>query len=91
MRQAHSRLYGAMLAAPVVGLLMPQVALAAFVKLSGPMPDFGDVFDFRISPDSSHVVYVADQETDEVWELYVADDGQTQFGLYLPLVVRGSG
>jgi len=28
------------------------------------------VFDFRISPDSSRVVYVADQETDGTFELY---------------------
>lgn len=40
------------------------------VKLNGSLPDGADVVNFRISPDSSRVVYKADQETDGVNELY---------------------
>jgi hypothetical protein len=49
-------------AAVMVSLLAPHLALAAFgVKLSGTMPAFGDVQDFKISPDGQYAVYVADQ------------------------------
>ena len=40
------------------------------LKLSGEMQAAGDVGSFIISPDESRVVYVADQQTDEVAELY---------------------
>jgi len=40
------------------------------VKLNGTLPDDADVLSFRISPDSSTVIYIADQETDGVKELY---------------------
>jgi Tol biopolymer transport system component len=40
------------------------------VKLNGSLPDGADVVNFLISPDSSRVVYKADQETDGVNELY---------------------
>jgi Tol biopolymer transport system component len=43
---------------------------ASNVKLSGVMPAFGDVTDFRISPDGRYAVYKADQDTDGVFELY---------------------
>ncbi len=47
-------------------------------KLNDPLVTGGDVFDLfptdsLISPDSSRVVYLADQDTDEVFELYAAD------------------
>jgi Tol biopolymer transport system component len=45
-----------------------------------------DVMSFRLSPDSQTVVYVADQDTDEVFELYVAY--QEVFRVYLPLIQR---
>jgi Tol biopolymer transport system component len=54
----------------MASLLTPQLALAAFIKLSGTMPTFGDVQDFQISPDGQYVVYRADQDTDEAIELY---------------------
>ena len=40
------------------------------VKLNGTLPGDSDVLSFRISPDSSTVIYIADQETDGVKELY---------------------
>ncbi|MCB8984946.1 MAG: hypothetical protein H6659_14035 [Ardenticatenaceae bacterium] len=41
------------------------------VKLNSTLPSEGDVtWNFQISEDSSRVVYVADQSTDEVFELY---------------------
>ena len=43
---------------------------ASNVKLSGLMPAFGDVIFFQISPDGRYAVYLADQETDGVNELY---------------------
>lgn len=41
----------------------------ADIKLSGPMVDGGDVWSFPISPDGHWVVYIDDQDTDEVFEL----------------------
>jgi hypothetical protein len=40
------------------------------VKLNGPLTPGGDVRDFKISPDSSRVVYRADQDTAGTPELY---------------------
>jgi Tol biopolymer transport system component len=40
------------------------------IKLNGVMAEGGDVRSFQISPDSSRVVYWADQQTDEVYELF---------------------
>jgi Tol biopolymer transport system component len=57
-------------AALIASMLTTQAALAAFIKLSGAMPNFGDVSDFKISPDGQYVVYRADQDTDGVIELY---------------------
>jgi Tol biopolymer transport system component len=61
----------------IVGLAgfatMPQaLATLSNTKLSGAMPDFGDVSDFRvaISPDGRYAVYAADQETDGAFELW---------------------
>jgi len=35
-----------------------------------PFPNTADIFDFAISPDSSRVVYIADQDSDNIRELY---------------------
>jgi dipeptidyl aminopeptidase/acylaminoacyl peptidase len=40
------------------------------VKLNDPLPLGGDVENFKINPDSSSVVYRADQETNDIMELY---------------------
>jgi hypothetical protein len=62
---------------------------SAGVKLNGVLVADGDVHSgFQVSPDSGRVVYMADQQTDEVRELYVAYD---DYALYLPLAVRNSG
>ena len=42
------------------------------VKLSGTMQPDGDVYALVFSPDSRHVVYMADAETDEAYELFSA-------------------
>jgi len=53
-------------------------AESAFAELyrytvSGIMPIYGDVpGDFKVSPDSKYVVYIADQETDGAYELFSA-------------------
>jgi len=43
---------------------------SAGVKLYGALVPFGDVFAFQISPNSARVVYLADQQTNDVYELY---------------------
>lgn len=43
---------------------------AAILKLSGSMPSDGDVKNFRISPDSRYVVYLANQFNTTATELY---------------------
>jgi Tol biopolymer transport system component len=56
----------------LLGFLLSATPLPAApnVKLSGIMPAFGDVTDFRISPDGRFAVYQADQDTDGVFEIY---------------------
>jgi Tol biopolymer transport system component len=52
----------------------------------------GDVGSFALSPDSSRVVYMADQEIDGLIELYaVAVDGGGAAKLNDPLAARGGG
>jgi Tol biopolymer transport system component len=61
--------------AVLLSLVTVQAAYASIIryKISGEMPPFGDVRnDFQISPDERYVVYVADQQTDEAFELYRA-------------------
>jgi dipeptidyl aminopeptidase/acylaminoacyl peptidase len=70
MKARKSRLYLIIVAAVMASVLTLQVALAAFIKLSGAMPAYSDVQDFKISPDGQYVVYRADQDTDEAFELY---------------------
>jgi hypothetical protein len=41
---------------------------------------------YAISPNGQWVTYVADQQLDNVWELYAAGEGE--FRVYLPLVTR---
>jgi Tol biopolymer transport system component len=56
------------------------------IKLSGTMPAFGDVTRFQISLNGRYAVYLADQNTDEVDELYsVLLDGGTPIRLNSPL------
>jgi len=70
-------------------------------KLNDPLVDGGDVAGVRFSPDGSKVIYRADQDTNNVYELYVADSGAppttptatptetpTILKNYLPLILR---
>ena len=56
-----------------LALLAPAVAAQGF-KLSSPLarPIGGDIRTYDVSPDGARVVYVADEDVDEVFELYVA-------------------
>ncbi len=45
-------------------------AQAPNIKLNGPLVSGGNVEEFQISPDNTHVVYKADQDTDGLFELY---------------------
>ena len=41
-------------------------------RISGPLSNDGDVLDFRrIAPDGQHAMYIADQDEDDVFELYL--------------------
>ncbi len=52
---------------------VPLDGSASPTKLNGTLPSGGGVNDsFQISPDSSRVVYTADQDTNEVYEIYSA-------------------
>lgn len=65
-------------------------AQAVQLKLSGTLVANGNVTEFQISPDGAHVVYVADQEVDERFELYsVAMAGSAPVKLNGPLVPDG--
>lgn len=65
------------------------------VKLNGPLVSGGDVFGvysrgFQVSPDSLRVIYLADQEADEVFDLYsVPIDGGTPIKLNAPFGAHG--
>jgi Tol biopolymer transport system component len=58
---------------------------SAGVKLNGHLVDGGDVAGFAFSPAGSRVVYAADQDRDDVIELYVTG---MDYALYLPLGLR---
>ena len=60
------------------------------VQISAPQVVFGDVQSFQVSPDGSRVVYVADQNTDGVFELFsVPTAGGTAVRLNPNLVNNG--
>lgn len=64
----------------------------ARIKLNKPLPTGGGVWRFEISPDGKRVVYWADQDADEVFELYsVPTDGPSTAGVKIngPLVDGG--
>jgi Tol biopolymer transport system component len=86
MHRILSRVLGVSVALTVLATVaqpLPVAAAQVVRKLSDAMPAFGDIDigDLRratISPDGRHVVYVADQATDEARELWsVAIDGQS--------------
>jgi Tol biopolymer transport system component len=60
------------------------------VRLNAPLPAGGDVASGRFTPDSTRVVYTADQETDGVQELWsVPNRGGTRTKLNPPLTPGG--
>lgn len=64
----------------------------AWIKLNGALPDGGGVYTFEISPDSTRVVYVAEQYADEVFDVWtVPIDGGTSTRLRPPVTLLGSG
>jgi Tol biopolymer transport system component len=66
------------------------VAGGAMVKLNGALVAGGSVSDFKIAPNSSRVVYLADQEVDTRFELYsVPVQGGTVTKLNPALVANG--
>jgi len=50
------------------------------IKLSANLVSNGDVVDFKIAPDGMMVAYLADQRTDQVFELYVVPVDKKQRG-----------
>jgi hypothetical protein len=48
----------------------------------------GSIHRYNISPDDSRVVYEADQDIDEVEELYAVTLPELEWKLFLPLISR---
>ena len=64
----------------------------AWIKLNGELPAGGQVFTCEISPDSTRVVYVAEQHADEVFDVWtVPIDGGTSTRLRPFVTLAGSG
>ncbi len=82
----------------VLSLVLPGEGQAVYFnrKLSGSMPDFGDVLNWTagesaISQDGQYVVFVADRGTDEMTELYsVPLEGGDPTRLNAPLTNGGN-
>jgi len=69
----------------------PAAGAAASVRLNGTLAAGGDVTSFGITPESSRVVYLADQLSDGVAELFVVPiGGGTPLRLSAPLVAGGA-
>jgi Tol biopolymer transport system component len=61
---------------PITGLSAPlTIPDEHRQKLNSPLVDGGDVFFAQVSPDGNTAVYIADQDTNGVWELYSAPLG----------------
>jgi Tol biopolymer transport system component len=70
----------------------PTLQAGAVVTLNGPLVLSGNVVGVAPSPIDNTVIYLADQETDEVLELYKAQDIKMSGGpVYLPAALRQSG
>src|SRR5262245_8426280 len=67
----------------LVSVLCVASASAQSVKLNGPLarPIGGDVLSCQVNGDGSRVVYLADQERDDVFELYCVKPGATPIRL----------
>ncbi|MBX7206992.1 MAG: hypothetical protein K1X78_01665 [Verrucomicrobiaceae bacterium] len=79
------------------GILLPVIFFSAHarthaaVRINDNLVLNGDVFDFQISPDSTRVVWVADADSDEVFELYsrAIDGSGSTVKLNAPMVTGG--
>jgi len=56
---------------PIVFMADEDVTGTEIIKLSNELVSGGDVVDFEVSPDGLYVAYVADQDDDEIFELFV--------------------
>src|SRR5262245_4975896 len=67
----------------VLACLWAAAASAQSVKLNGPFPRpiGGDVLSCQVNADGSRVVYLADQERDDVFELFSVKPGATPLRL----------
>ena len=71
---------------------LPVIEATTPIQINADLPVFGDVTDFQISPDNQRAVYIADQNNDEVFELYSVrmDGSAAPIRLSLPTpVVNG--
>ncbi len=92
------KLLAVLLLAALLSLALPGESQAVFFnrKISGSIPDSGDVPDRNsaeaaFSPDGRYVVFVADRDTDEMFELYsVRREGGEPVKLNPPLVNGGN-
>ncbi len=57
---------------------------AAGIKLNGALVTGGYVSGFQVSPDSGRVLYIADQDINGFFELYMT----SEYLLHLPLILR---
>ncbi|NOT30763.1 MAG: hypothetical protein HOP15_09995 [Planctomycetes bacterium] len=72
-------------------LLLHARVTAQALRLNGPLAPGGDVAEFQVAPDGSRVFYRADQDVDEVFELFsVSIDGGSPLELNGPLAAGGS-
>lgn len=70
-----------------------QQAAAHSIRINNALPANGDVVKYRISPDSTYLVYLADQEIDEKYELYrvnLTGNNRTPFKINPTLVYGGN-
>jgi hypothetical protein len=70
-----------------VELYLASIYGGSVLKLNGAMEEGGNVTysSVRVSSDSQAVIYRADQEMDEKYELFITLE---RLGMYLPLLVR---
>jgi len=66
---------------------------AEIIELSGTLVIGGDVVDFEVSPDGIYVAYVADQDEDGLFELYVVpvDKAPNESTVKVSVPLEGSG
>jgi hypothetical protein len=92
------KILSGLLLVALFGIPIPSDTQAVYYnrKISGDMPAFGDVIDkyrrkLDISPDGQYVVFMADREADEIYELYsVPMSGGEPLKLNTPLTIGRS-